>query len=154
MFCWELKSPFVLCTSLQNALFQTIICVWGVVFPWKKRCDSESPIGPEAPFPFCNLLPFFTFVSSIGSTFVWFVASFWVICSAFPTHNFSVSAATFPTEPVSEQMSCHFYSLVTTSSAFLGCYGSLPALFPFLQWQHRLRITLTLSFLGSLSLID
>lgn len=41
-------------------------------------------LWPEAPFPFCNLRPFFTFVPSIGSAYVWFVTSFWVICAAFP----------------------------------------------------------------------
>lgn len=79
-----LKSPLALYTAPWNPLFQAIIFVLGPVFPWKKRCDSDSPIGPEAPFPFCNLRPFFTFVPSIGSAYVWFVTSFWVICAAFP----------------------------------------------------------------------
>lgn len=90
MFRWKWKSPLLLYAAPWNPLFQAIICVLGPVFPWKKRCDSDSPIGPE-PFPFCNLHPFFTFVPSIGSAYVWFVASFWVICSAFPTHNFGGS---------------------------------------------------------------
>lgn len=87
MFCWELKSPLALYTAPRNYLFQALICVLGPVFPWKKHCDSDSPIGPEAPFPFCNLRPFFTVFPSIGSAYVWFVAFFKVICSAFPTHN-------------------------------------------------------------------
>lgn len=91
MFRWVLKSLLVLYTAPWNSLFQAVICVLGPAFPWKKHRDSDSPIGPEASFPFCNLCPFFTFVPSIGGAYVWFVASFWVICSALPTHNFGGS---------------------------------------------------------------
>lgn len=112
-------SACVIYSSLK-LLFQAVICVLGPAFPWKKRRDSDSPIGPEAAFPFCNLRLFFTFVPSIGSAYVWFVASFWVICSAFPTHNFGGSIS-------------HGACVGTDDLPFLLFGNNIPC-FPLLLW--------------------
>lgn len=144
----ELLSPLALYAAPWNPPFQALICVLGPVFPWKKCCDSDSPIGPQS-FQFCrNLHPFFTFLPSLMCDLLLLSESF---ARLFPP---TTSVAAFPTEPMSEQMSCHFCSLVTTSPASLGCYGSLPAFYLFLQWQQTLVIKLTQDFPGSLSSID
>lgn len=148
MFRWELKSLLVLYTAPWNPLFQAVICVLGACISMKEAAATLTHLlDQRRRFHSCNLRPFFTFVPSIGAAYVWFVASFWVICSAFSPPTTSVAA--FPTEPVSEAMICRFLLFGNDIPCFPPLlWVSAGVIYPFLQWQHTLITKLTRGFSG------
>lgn len=86
-----IKVPACVMHSSLKPPFSSYNLCFGACISMKEALRLWLTYWTGASFPFCNLRPCFTFVPSIGSAYGWFVASFWVICSAFPTHNFGGS---------------------------------------------------------------